>query len=63
MRYAKGVHGKSHRPTAWLDDDGPLIPDLSVDDHEAVDTGLLWEDGTSIYRVPLPIGFGRDSEW
>lgn len=41
----------------------PLLPNLSVDDHEAVDTGLIWATGEPIMRMPNPIGFGRDEEW
>lgn len=60
MRYVRA----SKRPRAdWIDDDGPLIPGITVDDHEAVDTGLVWQDGTPIKRTPNPMGFGRDGEW
>lgn len=45
------------------EDEQPLVPSLSVDDHECVDTGLLWADGTAILRAPNPIGFGRDEDW
>lgn len=47
----------------WLDDDPPLCPELSVDEHVAVDTGLVWPTGEPVMREPNPIGFGRDSEW
>lgn len=54
----------ARKPRAdWIDDDGPLIPSLTVDDHEDVDTGLIAATGEPIYRVPNPIGFGRDGEW
>jgi hypothetical protein len=46
----------------WLDE-YPLLPSLSVSDHEPVDTGLVWPDGTPVYRSPNPIGFGRTDEW
>lgn len=59
-RYTKA----QNRPRAdWLDDDGPLIPCLTVDDRVAVDTGLIWETGESVMREPNPIGFGRDEDW
>lgn len=59
-RYAKA----SIRPRAdWFNDDGPLVPQISVDDNEAVDTGLIWATGEPIMRLPNPIGFGRDEEW
>lgn len=44
-------------------DDPPLIPNLTVDNHECVETGLIWKDGTPIMRAPYPIGYGRDDEW
>ncbi|MFS0736915.1 hypothetical protein ABC347_07685 [Sphingomonas sp. 1P06PA] len=56
----------SRRPPRACDDedyDPPLIPDLTVPDHESVDTGLLWADGSTIWRDPNPIGFGRNDEW
>lgn len=55
---------KAIKPSAdWIDDDSPLIPALSVADHEAADTGLVDIHGNAIMRAPNPIGFGRDSEW
>jgi hypothetical protein len=47
----------------WYDDDSPLCPDISVDEHVAIDTGLVWETGEPIMREPNPVGFGRDGEW
>jgi hypothetical protein len=44
-------------------DESPMLPSVSVDDHEPVNTGLLWEDGSPVWRAPNPIGFGRDGEW
>jgi hypothetical protein len=41
----------------------PGLPNLDVDSHEAVDTGLLWNDGSIVWRAPNPLGFGRDEEW
>jgi hypothetical protein len=38
-------------------DRGPLIPSLTVSDHEATDTGLVDERGDPIMRAPNPIGF------
>lgn len=35
----------------------------TVCDHEAVDTGLIDQDGNMILRAPNPMGFGRDDEW
>ncbi|SKB30981.1 hypothetical protein SAMN06295920_101679 [Rhizorhabdus histidinilytica] len=63
MRYVR-------RPKArgWVEDetfstDKPLLPHFEVDGSEDVDTGLIWSDGTPIYRTARPIGFGRDEEW
>ncbi len=41
----------------------PLLTSIEVCDHEATDTGLLDADGSSIFRAPNPIGFGRDEDW
>ncbi|WP_343518101.1 hypothetical protein [Sphingomonas sp.] len=50
--------GKNLRPRAdWLDEEYPLIPPLTVDDHEATDTGILDGDGDTIWRAPNPMGF------
>jgi hypothetical protein len=52
------------RPRAnWFSDDNPLLRDLTVDEHEAVKTGLVTPAGKPIMRLPNPIGFGRDSDW
>lgn len=56
------------KPRAWVaddlgHDDAPMIPALSVSDHEATDTGLLDADGNTVWRAANPIGFGRDDEW
>jgi hypothetical protein len=45
------------------DDAEPHRPDLTVDDHQAVATGLFYPTGEPVMRLPNPIGFGRDSEW
>lgn len=51
------------KPRAEWYDNAPLLPQLSVTDHEAIDTGLIDHRGDSIMRAPNPIGFGRDGEW
>ena len=51
---------------AWADDDWleePLRVHPTVDDHEAIDTGLITLNGDAIMRAPNPMGFGRDDEW
>ncbi len=58
------VNGNSRKPRAdWLDEDYPLIPEITVCEHDAIDTGLVDELGDPIMRAPNPIGFGRDGEW
>jgi hypothetical protein len=44
-------------------DEGPMLPNIDVDSSECADTGLIWGDGSVIWRAPNPIGFGRDGEW
>ena len=54
----------TQRQRAWdIDEDEPFRPHLTVDDHEAVETGLVWSDGEPVMRTPNPMGFGRDGEW
>lgn len=49
---------------AWDFDEGePFRPNLEVDSHEAVETGLISATGEPIMRLPNPIGFGRDGDW
>lgn len=62
-RYVKAPMTK--RAKAWIEDevswdDAPMIPNIEVDNHECVETGLLWADGSTIWRAPNPIGFGSD---
>lgn len=35
----------------------------TVDDHIPVATGLLDVNGDPIFRMPNPMGFGKDDEW
>ena len=42
----------------WEDEE--IVRDISVCDHEAVDTGLLDATGESIWRAPNGIGFGAE---
>lgn len=63
MRYVRRPHAGG-----WIEDetypaDAPLIADIRVSEHEATDTGLIWSDGSPIYRIPNPMGFGKDEEW
>ena len=49
------------RPRAeWCDNEFPLLPQITVDDHEAVETGLVDHRGDPIMRAPNPMGFGCD---
>lgn len=54
----------TRRPSArhWVEDEtfaneGPMLPAISVSDHEATDTGLLDQHGDCIMRAPNPVGF------
>ncbi|MCB4862380.1 hypothetical protein K7W03_22580 [Sphingobium sp. PNB] len=47
----------------FWDNEAPLLPSVSVPDHEATDTGILDRHGDTIWRAPNPIGFGRNEEW
>jgi len=60
-RYTKKLKAWCEDEDAW---DYPIIRnDVTVCDHEAVNTGLLDADGDEIWREPNPVGFGRDDEW
>jgi hypothetical protein len=53
-------------PCAWIADDvwdAPVRPDIVVADHAPIDTGIIDAQGNAIFRLPNPIGFGRDEEW
>lgn len=60
-RYVK--HAAPTRSEDNWRDQGPMLPQITVSDSEDVDTGLIWNDGSAIYRTANPIGFGRDDEW
>jgi len=47
---------------AIFDGERPGLPDIQVASHAACDTGLLWPDGSIIWRAPNPIGFGGELE-
>ena len=47
----------------FWDDEAPLLPNVSVADHEATDTGILDAHGDPIWGSPNPIGYGRNDEW
>lgn len=59
-RYFTRPQLKAAAPCSRWYDDEPLLPALTVDDHEAVPTGLVDRHGDPIYRAPNPMGFGRD---
>lgn len=57
-RYARRVP----RPRATHldpDSDWSFVPYLEVDGPKWTDTGLLWPDGTEVWRGPEPLGFGK----
>lgn len=41
---------------SWLDE-YPLLPDIKVPEHVAVETGLVDRSGKPIMRAPLSCGF------
>ncbi|CAM8655303.1 hypothetical protein MCEMIE4_03129 [Sphingobium cupriresistens] len=56
----------SRPPRGWIEDEvfsEPARLEIIVPLSEATETGLLDADGNSIFRLPNPIGFGRDEEW
>lgn len=57
-----------HKPSGWVEDEDAWPVSvaghiLTVDEHIAIDTGLLDANGNCIMRAPNPIGFGKDDEW
>lgn len=50
---------KAIAPKCDWDNDHPLLPCLTVSDHEATDTGLVDHRGNPIFRAPREMGFGR----
>lgn len=51
------------RPRMEWDDDSPMLPCLSVDSSEPVDTGLVTVTGEPIMRLPEEMGFHNPAEW
>lgn len=62
MRYVIRAHKPLYVETPLWEDQGGMIPDVCVDGKKEVDTGLVTALGHVIYRLPDPIGFGRDHE-
>lgn len=62
--FAKPTCKKSLQVAAvdWWDAP-PMISNVTVSDHDAIDTGLVDQHGDQIMRAPNPCGFGRDGEW
>jgi hypothetical protein len=62
-RYVAGRRIHAGKPlyveTPLWDDNPAMKPSLTVDDHEAVDTGLIMPSGEPIMRLPEPMGFHR----
>jgi hypothetical protein len=53
---------RSTKPRCNWDDNVPMLPSLSVPEHEYVDTGLLDHRGDPILRAPNPMGFHHPRE-
>lgn len=47
----------------WSSEDCPCPSSVEVADHRPIDTGLMDKHGNTIWRMPTPMGFGRDEEW
>lgn len=63
-RYARAVtKSRLYDEDHTFEEEAPMLPQIAVDDHEPIETGLLWSDGSPVVRMPNPLGFGRDSEW
>ncbi len=62
-RYFTRAAKPGYIETPLWDDNAPMIPCLSVNDHDPTFTGLLDKDGDEIWRAPRPVGFGRDADW
>lgn len=62
-RYVTRAAKPLYIETPLWGDDEPHRPNLTVDSHEAVFTGLIDSRGEEIWRTPNPMGFGRDGEW
>lgn len=58
MKYTRAAKPLYVETPLWNDAE-PHRPSLEVADAKAVNTGLLWPDGSPIMRVNDPIGFGR----
>lgn len=55
-----------NRPASFIEDDvwaEPARNEIFVPVADPIETGLLDADGNAIFRLPNPIGFGRDEEW
>jgi hypothetical protein len=53
---------RSIKPRCYWDDDVPMLPSLSVPEHEYANTGLLDHRGDPILRAPNPMGFHHPRE-
>lgn len=62
-RYIRAASGRLYAEDHTFDEERPMLPDIVVSEHVAVDTGLLWSDGAPVLRAPNPIGFGRSEDW
>ncbi len=59
-RYIKGP------ARSWVEDETYAEParlEITVSDAQPVPTGILDASGSEFFRLPNPIGFGRDEEW
>lgn len=47
----------SEHRAAWIDDDAPLLPSLTVEERKPRYTGILDKHGNEYVEIPEPIGF------
>jgi hypothetical protein len=62
MRYTSVILTKGDVDDDWWED-APFTPHLQVDGATMEFTGLLDSGSNPIFKLPRPIGFGRDAEW
>lgn len=51
---------------SWIEDETfaePARHDIFVTEAAPVATGIIDASGSEFFRMPNPIGFGRDEEW
>lgn len=60
---ARAKCGEIRPVRSYWDDGAPLLPSLCASELIPVNTGLLDARGNELWKLPNPVGFGRDEEW